>query len=126
MAKIFKYHGKTLEELKTMSIKELSELFPASARRKIKRGFTDAERKLIENIRSGKKRIKTHCRDMIILPEMIGKTLLVHKGNEFTAVIITEEMIGHRLGEFVQTRKKLQHSAPGVGATKSTGHISVK
>jgi len=126
MAKIFKYRGKTFEELKSMSVQELAGLFPASARRKIKKGFTEQEKKLLKRIEAGKKNIKTHCRDMIILPNMVGKTILIHKGNKFAPVTFTEEMIGHRFGEFILTRTKLQHSAPGIGATKSTGHVSVK
>ena len=73
-----------------------------------------------------KKNIETHCRDMVILPEMIGKTIKIHRGNSFVMVVIEPEMIGHFLGEFALTRKKIEHSAPGVGATRSSANISVK
>ena len=63
---------------------------------------------------------------MIILPEMIGKTIKVHSGKEFVPVIIIEEMIGHCLGEFVLTRRRVEHSAPGIGATRSSAALSVK
>jgi len=126
MVKKFTYRGKTLEELKKLSIDQLAQLLKARARRKIKRGFTEQEKKLLEKIRKGKKKLRTHCRDMIILPEMVGLTIHVHNGKEFLPVVIKEEMIGHRLGEFALTRKRVQHSAPGVGATRSSAHISVK
>ena len=63
---------------------------------------------------------------MIILPEMIDSAVRVYNGKKFSAVHMTEEMIGHRLGEFVLTRNNVQHSAPGVGATRSSASISVK
>ena len=119
--KIFKYKGKALEELKQMSIKELSALFDASARRKIKRGFTNAEKTLLENV-DKKDFLKTHCRDMLILPAMVGKTIGVYNGKEFTSVQVKEEMLGKRLGEFSMTRRPIKHSAPGIGSSKSTLH----
>lgn len=124
--KEFLLRGKTLEELKKMGLKELAGYLSAPARRKIKRGFTETEKKLVEEIKEGRKNIKTHCRDMIILPEMAGRSLLVHCGRSFQSVIITEEMIGHRLGEFVLTRTKVRHNAPGIGATKSSSALSVR
>ncbi len=124
--KEFTYRGKTQEELKNISINEFKELLPARQRRSLKRGFTDQQKRLLKNIKSGGQDIKTHCRDMIIVPEMIGTMVKVHSGKEFTAVRITEEMIGHYLGEFVITRKKVAHSAPGIGSTRSSSSLSVK
>ena len=123
--KEFKYRGKTLRELQEMSLQDLAELFPASIRRVIKRGFTEQEKKLIENLKRSNK-VKTHVRDMVILPFMVGKTIGIHNGKDFVYVVITEEMIGHRLGEFSFTRKKLKHSSPGVGATRSSSNVSVR
>ena len=124
--KVFTYRGKTTEELKQLSLNEFIMLLPARERRSLKRGFTDAQKTLLKMIRKGAPNIKTHCRDMIIIPEMIGKTVLVHRGTTFEAVRIEEDMIGHRLGEFVLTRKIVKHSAPGIGATKSSSSLSVK
>ncbi len=124
--KEFSYRGKSLEQLQAMGIKELAELLPARPRRKIKRGFTEQESILLRNIRTSKKPVETHCRSMIILPEMVGKTVKVHSGKTFDDVMIEPEMIGHYMGEFVMTRKKVTHSAPGIGATKSSANISVK
>jgi len=124
--KEFKYRGKTLEELKTLSLKEFAQLIRARERRTLIRGLTEQQKILLENIRSGAKTIKTHCRDMIIVPEMVNITLMIHNGKAFTAIIIKPEMLGHRLGEFAITRRSLAHSAPGVGATKSSSSASVK
>ena len=67
-----------------------------------------------------------HCRGMIILPEMVGQTINVHDGKSFIAVRIVDEMIGHSLGEFTYNRKRVSHSAPGIGATRSSASLSVK
>src|SRR3989344_4047888 len=109
MVKIFTFRGKTLEELKKISDKEFMELLSARPRRSLKKGFTNAQKIMLKKINSAiegkyKKRIKTHCRDMVILPEMIG----------------------HYLGEMALTRKKVQHSAAGIGATKSSKAIVAK
>lgn len=124
--KEFRYRGKTLEELKRMNLKELGEVFPAPARRKIKCGFTEAEKALLDKIQKKTKKIRTQCRGMIVLPFMVGRLIAVHAGKEFKDVEITAEMIGHRLGEFALTRTRVQHSAPGIGATKSSASLSVK
>lgn len=123
--KIFKYRGKTLDELKALSITELAELLPARQRRSIKRGFSDAKQTLNNKIQK-KDNKKTHLRDMVVLPAMVGKTIRVHTGKEFVPVLIQDEMIGHYLGEFAFTRKRSAHNAPGVGATRSSANLSVK
>ncbi len=117
--KEYSYRGKSLEELQQLGVKEFAQLVPARERRSLLREFTEAEKKLYEKIKEGKK-LKTHCRTLIILPEMVGKTVHIHRGNAFEPLIITEDMIGHRLGEFSLTRKRTKHSAPGVGATKGS------
>jgi len=124
--KEFTYKGKTLDELKKLSLNELAQLLTSRQRRKIKKGFTEQEQILLKKIRASQKNIETHCRDMIILPEMVGFTIKIHSGKEFAPLIIESEMIGHCLGEFVFTRKRVQHSAPGIGATRSSASLSVK
>nr|AQS32010.1 hypothetical protein [uncultured archaeon]AQS32305.1 hypothetical protein [uncultured archaeon] len=131
MAKEILYRGKSIEDLKKISIEEFILLSTSRARRSLKRGFTPSQKKLIEKIKKAKsgvykKQIKTHCRDIIIIPDMLGLTISVYQGKEFTPVTITEEMLGHYLGEFTQTRVKVKHSAPGIGATKSSASVSVK
>lgn len=118
--------GLSEEQLKKLSIKEFMQITTSRVRRSLKRGFTDLQKKLLIKIDKNDKNIKTHCRDMIIIPKMIGLTIKVHNGKEFTPVVITAEMLGHYLGEFVMTRKKVMHSAPGIGATRSSASVSVK
>ncbi len=125
MKKGFTFRGKTLEELQQLSLNELSDLFPSDERRRIKR-LSDDEKSVLEKIKTSKKPVKTHLRSLIVLPFMVGKTIQVYNGKEFIAVTIIEEMIGHRFGEYSLTRKRVGHSAPGVGATRSSANVSVK
>jgi small subunit ribosomal protein S19 len=124
--KEFSYRGKTADEIQRMSLKELASILPARARRKIKRGFTEEEKILLRNLKASSKPVKTHCRTAIILPEMVGKTVKIHNGKAFEEVTIQPDMLGQYLGEFSQTRKKVTHSDPGIGATKSSAHTSEK
>ena len=124
--KEYSYRGKKLEELQSMSFRELETVFSASARRKLKRGFTEKQKILLNKIRKGEKTLKTHCRGMLIIPEMVGLTINVYTGKTFEPVQIQEDMIGRVLGEFALTRKKVGHSSPGVGATRSSSNVSVK
>ena len=129
MAKKFSYRGKTLEELQDMNLEDFSKLLTSRERRSLKRGLTKQEKKLIENIRRfrGKdKLVRTQCRDMIVLPEMVGAKLGIHNGKDFRMVIIDAGMIGHRLGEFALTRGRVKHSAPGLGATRSSKFVPLK
>lgn len=124
--KEFTLKGKTTEELKKLSVNELAQLLTSRQRRTLKRGFTEQQKILLKKLRANGKNLETHCRDIIILPEMVGKTIKVHRGKEFVPVAIEADMIGHYLGEFVLTRKKVTHSAPGIGATRSSASLSVK
>ncbi|MBI2148109.1 30S ribosomal protein S19 [Candidatus Woesearchaeota archaeon] len=125
------YRGKSLDELKNMDLNDFIKLVPSRARRTLKRGFTDAQKKLllkVKNAQAGKfkKPIKTHCRNMIVIPQLLGTNIHVYNGKEFIPVEITYEKLGKYLGEFTTTRKKVEHSAPGIGATKSSAAMSVK
>ncbi len=129
MAKKFTYRGKSLEELEQMNLEEFSSLLKARQRRALKRGLTKQQKKLIENIRRAKgkdKLIRTHSREMVVLPEMVGTKIGVHNGHEFIMVVIDASMIGHRLGEFALTRARVKHSAPGLGATRSSKFVPLK
>ncbi len=123
--KEFTYRGKGVEELKKMSVKEFAALLPSRQRRTLRKGLSEENKALLEDIKS-KPNAKTHVRSMIILPEMIGRSVKVYSGKEFVQVAITAEMLGHYFGEFVQTRKKVVHHAPGIGATKSSAALSVR
>jgi small subunit ribosomal protein S19 len=70
----FLYRGRKIADLAKLSIEELAELLPARQRRSIKRGISKEHKKLLTNLR-GQESIRTHLRDMIILPEMVGKNI---------------------------------------------------
>ncbi len=124
--KVIIVKGMKEEELKKLSLKEFTEITNSRTRRSLKRGFTELQKKLLKKIDKNEKNIKTHCRDMVIIPKMIGLTLKVYNGKEYIPVIIQPEMIGHYLGEFALTRRKVAHSAPGIGATRSSASVSVR
>jgi len=111
--KIFKFKNKTIEELKELSIAEFVGLLPARQRRSYARGFSDEKKKLIKKLEKNDN-VKTHLRDMIILPLMVGKTIQIHNGKAFVSIVIQNEMIGYFLGEFSLTRKKASHTSVGV------------
>ncbi len=122
----FTFRGKPLEELKKMSIEEFAKLVPARQRRTIQRGLSEEHKKLLHKVKIKDPNIRTHLRDMIILPEMIGMKIAIHSGKEYTPVEMIPEMLGHYLGEFVLTRKKVSHGAAGIGATRSSKFIPLK
>jgi small subunit ribosomal protein S19 len=132
--KEFTYRGHNIEELQGMSMDEFIKLLPSRQRRSLQRGLNAGQRTLLENIRRAKKNqregetatTKTHARDMIILPEMVGATLLIHNGKEFTSVEIQPEMIGGYLGEFAITNKPVRHGSPGIGASRSSMYVPLK
>lgn len=131
MPKEFRYRGKSLEELNSMSTEALLELLPSRARRSLNRGVSDEKRKLLEDARAIKEgkvegQIKTHARDMIILPTMVGLTIAVHNGREFVPLEVKPEMIGRYLGEYVITNQKVVHGTPGIGASRSSLYVPLK
>jgi len=126
--KEFAFHGLSLEELQKLSIEELLPLLPSRMRRSLKRGLTPKQDKLLKDIEKAKEgaNIRTHCRDMVILPSFVGHTINVYNGKEFQRVDIQPNMIGHYLGEFALTRSKVKHTGPGVGATRSSKFMPLK
>lgn len=133
MPKEFSYRGYTTEQLSRMSMDEFIQLLPSKARRSLRRGLTPAQRSLLEKLRRMKKEegsvnseVKTHCRDMVILPEMVGLTISVHSGKEFQPIEILPEMLGHVLGEFAITCRRVTHGTPGIGASRSSMYVPLK
>ncbi|MBI2105698.1 30S ribosomal protein S19 [Candidatus Woesearchaeota archaeon] len=122
----FNYHGKSIQELVNMSLKDFASLLPARQRRSLNRGLNDKYKNLLRKLKVSKKPVKTHLRDAVVIPEMVGKIIHVHNGKEYAVVRIEQDMIGHYLGEFALTRKSIKHSAPGIGATKSSAAVSVR
>lgn len=133
--KVFKYQGYTLEELQDMSLEDLMKILPARQRRSLKRGFLPRQQTVLDKFRKLKKEykeggkplvIKTHCRDMIVLPEMVGTIFGIYNGKEFIEIEFTPEMIGSYFGEFAPTRQRVQHGDPGMGATRSSMFVPLK
>ena len=133
--KVFKYKGYTLEELQEMSLEEVMKLYPARQRRSLKRGFLPRQQKVLDKMRKLNREgtkdgrpvvVRTHCRDMIVLPEMVGTTFGIYDGHNFVEVKITPEMLGHYFGEYAPTRQRVQHGDPGMGATRSSMFVPLK
>ena len=134
MPKEFNYRGHSLAGLTSMSMDEFINLLPSRQRRSLQRGLTAEQRILLEKLREAKEvqkqgkdvSIKTHVRDLIILPEMVGAKIGVHNGKDFVAMDIKPEMIGHYLGEFAITNKPVRHGTPGIGASRSSMYVPLK
>lgn len=130
MAKKFLFRGHDIEDLKAMSYDEFYDLLLSRQRRSLRRGLTSAKKKLLERVKkanSGENvKLRTHSRDMIVTPQMVDLTIEIHNGKEFIRVIIQPEMVGHYLGEFSPTRRRVNHGTPGMGATKSSLYIPLK
>jgi small subunit ribosomal protein S19 len=134
MPKEFSYRGHNLDSLQSMSMDEFIMLLPSRQRRSLQRGLTPEQRILLEKLRQTREaqkkdpsvNIKTHVRDLVILPEMVGVKIMVHNGKEFVAMEIKPEMIGHYLGEFAITNKPVRHGTPGIGASRSSMYVPLK
>ena len=134
MPKEFSYRGHSLASLQGMSMDEFINLLPSRQRRSLQRGLTTEQRILLEKLRlaqedqkKGKETaVKTHVRDMLILPEMVGAKAQVHDGKQFVNVEVKAEMIGHYIGEFAITNKPVRHGTPGIGASRSSMYVPLK
>ena len=131
----FTYRGVDLDQLLDMSYEQLMPMLSARARRRFSRGLKRKPLALIKKLRKAKKEapamekpavVKTHLRDMIVVPEMIGSVVGIHQGKTFNQVEIKPEMVGHYLGEFAITYKPVKHGRPGIGATHSSRFIPLK
>jgi small subunit ribosomal protein S15e len=133
--KKFTFRGVDLEQLLELNTDQLIDLVHCRARRRFNRGLKRKYNSLIKKLRIAKKdvplgekpnAVKTHLRDMIIVPEMIGSVVGIYNGKVFNAVEIKPEMVGHTLGEFSITYKPVKHGRPGIGATHSSRFVPLK
>uniref|UniRef100_A0A1B6CJU9 40S ribosomal protein S15 n=1 Tax=Clastoptera arizonana TaxID=38151 RepID=A0A1B6CJU9_9HEMI len=131
----FTFRGVDLDQLLDMPAEQLMELLHARARRRFSRGLKRKPMALVKKLRKAKKEappnekpevVKTHLRNMIIVPEMVGSIVGVYNGKTFNLVEVKPEMIGHYLGEFSITYKPVKHGRPGIGATHSSRFIPLK
>ncbi|MGQ0534890.1 MAG: 30S ribosomal protein S19 [Methanobacteriota archaeon] len=127
-AKEFLYRGYTVDELKALPTEEMVALMPARVRRNMKRGLSEEHQKLLARLGKTDEAtvLRTHLRDMPILPLFVGRTVGIHNGKEFKNVKIEPDMLGHKLGEFAPTRGSVTHTGPGVGATRSSKFMPLK
>merc|ERR1711933_246628 len=112
----FTYRGVDLDQLLDMNNEQLMGLFVCRIRRKFSRGLK----------RKPMAVVKTHLRNMVIVPEMTGSIVGVYNGKVFTQVEVKPEMIGHYLGEFSISYKPVKHGRPGIGATHSSRFIPLE
>lgn len=125
--KEFTYRGHSMEELLKLPFADIIELLPARARRTYIRGLNIEQEAFVKRLRSSNGRpVRTHRREIPILPEFVGKTVHIYNGKAFQPLDIKPEMIGHALGEFAMTRKVVKHSGLGVGATRSSKFMPLK
>lgn len=130
------YRGRNLKELQSMSLDEFVELLPARQRRSLIRPkyWTPLRKKLLTDLRKAKEAmdkgkqvtVKTHVRDFIFLPEFVGLTIEIHNGKEFVPVEVTLDRVGDYFAEYAHARKVVRHSAPGIGATRSSMYVPLK
>ncbi|XP_008559319.1 40S ribosomal protein S15 [Microplitis mediator] len=131
----FTFRGVDLDQLLDMPNEQLMELMHARVRRRFARGLKRKPMALVKKLRKAKKEappnekpeiVKTHLRNMVIVPEMVGSIVGIYNGKTFNQVEVKPEMIGHYLGEFSVTYKPVKHGRPGIGATHSSRFIPLK
>ena len=120
--KAMTYRGKTVDELKTLEVREFAKYLTSRSRRMLLRQFQEVEKFIsrAKNKIEKKKTIRTHKRDLIIVPEMVGMKINIYDGRNFAPVEVIGEMLGHRFGEFAPTRGKVKHGTAGIGSTKGS------
>ena len=131
MVREFSYKGYDLEQLKKMSDDQLKEILPYAARRKMNRGIK-LDKKILRAIEANKagnppkNMVKSHVRDLLILPNMVGIKFGIYNGKTFEQVEVKPDMIGYYIGDFVLPRKIVSHGKAGIGATKSSKNVAKK
>jgi len=112
--KEFTYRGKTLDELRKLDVREFAKYLRSRERRQVLRQFQKIEdfvnRAKIKVKKN--KPVKTHQRDLIVVPEMVGMKIYVYNGKSFIPVEIIGEMLGHKFGEFSLTRTRVKRFSP--------------
>lgn len=127
MAKTITWCGKTEEEILKLDQQALLPLLTSRQRRTLRRAnFSHSHKELLKKVAADDKNIRTHCRDALVMPIMVGKMIKIYNGKEFLPLQVTVEMIGHYLGEFAPTRKQVTHGSAGIGATRSSKGVSAK
>ena len=133
--KKFSFRGVELEKLLELSGSEVRDMLNARQRRRFSRGVPPRYNRLVRKLVKAKREaaasgphekpapVKTHLRNMIVMPEMIGSIVAVYNGKHFGLVEVKPQMVGHYLGEFSITYKPVSHGRAGIGATKTSRFI---
>lgn len=129
------YRGIELDKLLEMGAAEVVALFRSKQRRRFKHGMHPKYDRLIKKLKTAVKNtaygekpkpVKTHLRNAIIMPEMVGSVCEVYSGKYWTPVEVKAEMIGQYLGEFSMTYKPIKHGKVGHGATRGSKFVSLR
>merc|ERR1719163_1292503 len=122
----YSYRGIDLEKLLDLSNQDLMELFRSRQRRKFSRGIKRNYVTVLKKLRKAKREtaygekpeaVKTHLRNMVIVPEMIGSVVGVYNGKQYISCEVKPDMVGYYLAEFSITYKPIKHGRAGMGAT---------
>jgi small subunit ribosomal protein S15e len=133
--RISKYRGIEVDQLLDLTNDQLMDLVHCRARRHFTRGTKNKSVRLLKKLRKAKKAapagekpapVKTHLRNMVIVPEMIGSIVGVYNGKVFNQVEIRAEMVGRYLAEFSISYKPTRHGRPGIGASGSSKFVPLK
>lgn len=106
------FKGRTLAELQTLDVREFAALLRSRQRRTVLRNFQEHEnfvKRAQAQFAKGKRAVRTHFRDLVIVPALVGMKLQIYNGNTFAPVDVTFEMLGHKFGEFSLTRARARH-----------------
>ena len=131
----YSYRGIDLDDLANMSNEEFYELLGCRQRRRMNRGIKASYVRMYSKVIKAKAEceigekpaaVKTHLRDAIIVPQIVGGVIAVYSGRVFNSVEIKPEMIGHYLGELSLSYKPVRHGRPGIGATHSSRFVPLK
>jgi small subunit ribosomal protein S19 len=130
MAERIAFRGMTPSQLTSLTNEQYLKMVNSRERRSIKRNAVNYK-KLAEKVEKFKKNnigkpIRTHVREAVILPSWVGMRFEVHNGKEFKQIVITANMLGHMLGEYSHSTKRVLHSAPGIRATRGSKFLAVK
>ena len=130
MAERIAFRGKTPTDLVSLQKDDYLKMVNSRERRSIMRSGV-RYRKLLEKIERYHKNnihkpVRTHEREAVIMPSWVGMKFEVYNGKEFKQIAITANMLGHRLGEYSHSTKRVMHSAPGIRATRGSKFLAVK
>lgn len=122
--KKFSYRGVDAEQLLGMSTEEFKPLLHSRGRRKLSSELPETHKKFLAKLQKKKAEangekpavVKTHLRNVLVIPEMIGSVVAVYNGKVFNVVDVRPEMLGHYLGEFSITYKPVARKNPSGNA----------